>query len=135
MTVDELRQLQQVASRAVSCDHLLDFHDMCDECNSGHGGPTMNELTHNFRDAKGRCIIAGTPVHPDAYAEFERVWAEREDHRERGNENFDTAMIWRAERDRLADGIREALNDPLGPYLILRTLLDVDGDDRRDSDA
>ena len=33
MTVEQLRQLQQVASRAVSCDHLLDFHDMCDECN------------------------------------------------------------------------------------------------------
>ena len=94
----------------------------------------MVGLTHNFRDAQGRCFIAGTPVHPDAYAELEAAWA----------------VV-----DRLADGIREHScgiskgcyctwdedGNPIGKHSPncfqpfeaerrLKSLLDVAGDDQ-----
>ena len=75
-------------------------------------------IAWNFTDAQGRCFLAGTPVHPDAYAEFQAVCDER---------------------DRLTDGIRFLVNtydpyeapDASMPVRELR-LLDVAGDDRED---
>ena len=76
-------------------------------------------IAWNFTDAQGRCFLAGTPVHPDAYAEFQAVCDER---------------------DRLTDGIRELWEvwmdddaswvEVAGTLDELHTSLDVAGDDR-----